>query len=134
MFVRANKRDRDDIVRGMLFAVTVLAWMPALPAAAEMFGRGVQPCGDKLHSRIVECIKAKPNAADQRLNTPTRRCKPESTRLNINRCWRRNVCGSNTAMPIAASTECKTGQFGQVQAAECTLDDGRPGARTRKGD
>jgi|HubBroStandDraft_6_1064221.scaffolds.fasta_scaffold04191_9 uncharacterized protein YecT (DUF1311 family) len=69
MFVRANKRDRDDIVRGMLFAVTVLAWMPALPAAAEMFGRGVQPCGDKLHTRIVECIKAKPNAADQRLNT-----------------------------------------------------------------
>jgi len=53
----------------MLFAVTVLAWMPALPAAAEMFGRGVQPCGDKLHTRIVECIKAKPNAADQRLNT-----------------------------------------------------------------
>ena len=38
MFVRANKRDRDDIVRGMLFAVTVLAWMPAFPAAAEMSG------------------------------------------------------------------------------------------------
>ena len=134
MFVRANKRDRDDIVRGMLFAVTVLAWMPALPAAAEMFGRGFQPCGDKLHTRIVECIKAKPNAADQRLNTAYKALQAQidapqhQPLLAAQRLWlqyRDANCGFYGV---------QDGSIRQVQAAECTLDDGRPGARTRKGD
>jgi uncharacterized protein YecT (DUF1311 family) len=41
--------------------------MAALPAEAEMFG--FQPCGDKSSTlAVVECVQAKTNVADQRLN------------------------------------------------------------------
>jgi hypothetical protein len=39
----------------------------------------------------------------------------ESTLLNVNRCRRRNVFGSNTATPIAAFTECKTDRSGRCR-------------------
>lgn len=43
--------------------------MAALPADAEMFGPGFQPCGDKTSTlAVVECVQAKINVADQRLN------------------------------------------------------------------
>src|ERR1700730_18551085 len=43
--------------------------MAALPAEAEMFGPGFQPCGDKPSTpAVVECVQAKTNVADQRLN------------------------------------------------------------------
>jgi uncharacterized protein YecT (DUF1311 family) len=56
-------------LRRILFAVPVLAVMAALPAEAEMFGPRFQPCGDKPSTpAVVECVQAKTNAADQRLN------------------------------------------------------------------
>ena len=56
-------------MRRMLFAVPVLASMAALPAEAEMFGPGFQPCGDQTSTlAVVECVQAKTNVADQRLN------------------------------------------------------------------
>ena len=49
--------------------VSALALMAALPAGAEMFGPGFQPCGDQLSApAVVECVQAKTNVADQRLN------------------------------------------------------------------
>jgi hypothetical protein len=48
----------------MIFAVPVLASITALPAEAEMFGPGFQPCGDKTSTlAVVECVQAKTAAA-----------------------------------------------------------------------
>ena len=56
-------------VRRIIFAVPVLASTTALLAEAEMFGPGFQPCGDKTSTlAVVECVQAKTNVADQRLN------------------------------------------------------------------
>jgi uncharacterized protein YecT (DUF1311 family) len=49
--------------------VSAVALMAALPAGAEMFGPGFQPCGEKTSTpAVVECVQAKTNAVDQRLN------------------------------------------------------------------
>ena len=41
----------------------------ALPAEAEMFGPGFRPCGEKTSTlEVVECVQAKSNATDKRLN------------------------------------------------------------------
>jgi len=67
--VKRTDRDRGHVVRRILFAVPVLASTTALPAEAEMFGPGFQPCGDKTSTpAVVECVQAKTNVADQRLN------------------------------------------------------------------
>jgi uncharacterized protein YecT (DUF1311 family) len=43
--------------------------LDSLPAGAEMFGPGFQPCGEKTSTlAVVECVQAKTNVADQRLN------------------------------------------------------------------
>jgi uncharacterized protein YecT (DUF1311 family) len=43
--------------------------MTVLPVEAEMFGPGFQPCGEKTSTlEVVECVQAKTNASDQRLN------------------------------------------------------------------
>jgi hypothetical protein len=56
-------------VRRIFFTVSVLALMAMLPVEAEMFGPGFQPCGDQLSTpAVVECVQAKTNVADQRLN------------------------------------------------------------------
>jgi hypothetical protein len=57
------------IMKGFVSSVPVLAFMAAVPASAEMFGPGFQPCGDKPSTlAVVECVQAETNAADQRLN------------------------------------------------------------------
>jgi hypothetical protein len=44
------------IMKGFVFSVPVLA---AVPASAEMFGPGFQPCGDKPSTlAVVECVQA----------------------------------------------------------------------------
>ena len=54
----------------ILFAVAALAVIAALPARAEMFGPGFQPCGKKTSTvEVVDCVQAKTKVADQRLNT-----------------------------------------------------------------
>ena len=56
-------------MRRIILAVPVLASITALPAEAEMFGPGFQPCGDKTSTlAVVECVQAKTTVADQRLN------------------------------------------------------------------
>lgn len=51
-------------------AIALLAFLPALPVAAEMFGPDYQPCGNRPNTlAIVECLQAKTKAADRRLNT-----------------------------------------------------------------
>jgi len=45
--------------------VSALALMAALPAGAEMFGPGFQPCGEKTSTlAVVECVQANTNVAD----------------------------------------------------------------------
>jgi uncharacterized protein YecT (DUF1311 family) len=56
-------------MRRSFFAVPALAVMSVLPAKAEMFGPGFQPCGEKTSTlEVVECVQAKTDASDQRLN------------------------------------------------------------------
>jgi uncharacterized protein YecT (DUF1311 family) len=63
-----RQRDRGAMRRSF-FAVPALAAISVLPAKAEMFGPGFQPCGEKTSTlEVVECVQAKTNASDQRLN------------------------------------------------------------------
>src|SRR5260370_37060051 len=65
------RKDEIEVmfVSRILFVIPALALMAALPAGAEMFGPGFQPCGEKSATlAVVECLQAKTNAADQRLN------------------------------------------------------------------
>ena len=56
-------------MRRMFFVVPALAVMALLPAKAEMFGAGFQPCGQKTSTlEVVQCVQAKTNISDQRLN------------------------------------------------------------------
>jgi hypothetical protein len=52
-------------VRQIRFSVQVLSLMAPLPAEAEMFGPGFQPCGEKTSTlAVVECVQAKTQVAD----------------------------------------------------------------------
>jgi uncharacterized protein YecT (DUF1311 family) len=67
--------------------VLVLVVTAALPAHAEMFGPGFRPCGDKTSTpAVVECVQAKTDAADQRLNTAYKTLQPGSTPIGVNPC------------------------------------------------
>jgi Lysozyme inhibitor LprI len=80
-----------------------------------MFGPGFQPCGEKTSTlAVVECVQAKTNVADQRLNAAYKALQARIDALNVNH-WRRNVFGSNTGTPIAAFTERRTGQSGRCR-------------------
>ena len=66
---RTYGRDRGHFVSRIGFVIPALALMTALPAEAEMFGPGFQPCGEKTSTlAVVECVQAKRALADQRLN------------------------------------------------------------------
>ena len=107
-------------MRRTLFAVAVLALTAALPAKAEMFGPGFQPCGDKPSTlAVVECVQAKTNAADQRLNAAYKalqaRVDPAQRQplLSAQRLWvqyRDANCGFYGTQDRSIR---------QVQAAEC---------------
>jgi len=94
--------------------------MAALPAGAEMFGPGFQPCGDQLSTpAVVECVQAKTNAADQRLNAAYKALQARvdaaqrQPLLSAQRLWvqyRDANCGFYGA---------QDGSIRQVQAAEC---------------
>ena len=107
-------------MRRIPFAVPVLAVVAALPARTEMFGPGFQPCGDKPSTpAIVECVQAKTNVADQRLNAAYKalqaRIDPAQRQplLSAQRLWvqyRDANCGFYGV---------QDGSIRQVQAAEC---------------
>ena len=67
-FKEANARGTDGIevhVVIRICVVSALALMAALPAGAEMFGPGFQPCGEKTSTlAVVECVQANTNVAD----------------------------------------------------------------------
>jgi uncharacterized protein YecT (DUF1311 family) len=88
--------------------------MAALPARAEMFWASFQPCGDKPSTpAVVECVQAKTNAADQRLNAAYKasqaRIEPAQRQplLSAQRLW------VQFETPTAAFTEPKTDQSGR---------------------
>src|SRR5215468_7076723 len=66
---RATRQRERGAMRTSFFAVPALAALSVLPAKAEMFGPGFQPCGEKTSTlEVVECVQAKTHAEDQRLN------------------------------------------------------------------
>ena len=93
------RQDRARFEWGsVLFLGPALALMATLPAEAEMFGPGFQPCGEKTFTlAVVECVQAKTNAAE----------------LAAQRLWvqyRDANCGFYGT---------QDGSIRQVQAAEC---------------
>jgi uncharacterized protein YecT (DUF1311 family) len=98
----------------------VLALMAALPAEAEMFGPGFRPCGDKPSTpAVVECVQAKTNAADQRLNAAY---KALQARIEANQ--RQPLLAAQRLWVQYRDANCgfygtKDGSIRQVQGAEC---------------
>ena len=107
-------------MRRILFAVAVLAVMAALPAEAEMFGSSVQPCGDQLSTpAVVECIQAKTNAADQRLNEAY-----NALQARIDAAQRQPLLSAQRLWVQYRDANCgfygtQDGSIRQVQGAEC---------------
>jgi uncharacterized protein YecT (DUF1311 family) len=71
-------------MRRIFFVAPALAVMALLPAEAEMFGPGFQPCGQKTSTlEVVQCVLAKTNSADRRLNAAY---KALQARIEANQC------------------------------------------------
>jgi uncharacterized protein YecT (DUF1311 family) len=104
----------------MLFAIPVLAVMAALAAEAEMFGPGFQPCGDKTSAlALVECVQAKTNVADQRLNAAYK-----ALQARIDAAQRQPLLAAQRLWVQYRDANCgfygvQDGSIRQVQAAEC---------------
>jgi uncharacterized protein YecT (DUF1311 family) len=107
-------------LRRILFAVAALALMAALPAEAEMFGPGFRPCGDKPSTpAVVECVQAKPNAADQRLNAAYK-----ALQARVDAAQRQPLLSAQRLWVQYRDANCafygtRDGSIRQVQAAEC---------------
>jgi len=122
-FKEANARGTDGIevhVVIRICVVSALALMAALPAGAEMFGPGFQPCGEKTSTlAVVECVQAKTNVADQRLNAA---CKALQARIEANQ--RQSLLAAQRLWVQYRDANCgfygaQDGSIRQVQAAEC---------------
>lgn len=100
--------------------LAVLVWMAALPAMAEMFGPGYQPCGDKPSTlAIVECVQAKTKAADQRLNAAYK-----ALQARIDAAQRQPLLAAQRLWVQYRDANCgfyaaQEGTIRKVQAAEC---------------
>jgi uncharacterized protein YecT (DUF1311 family) len=97
----------------------MLALMAALPAKAEMFGSGFQPCGQKTSTLEVQCVEAKTNIADQRLNAAY---KALQARIEANQ--RQPLLAAQRLWVQYRDAKCasygtRDGSIRQVQAAEC---------------
>ena len=106
--------------RVLLLASSTIAVTAAVPAAAEMFGPEYRLCGEQPNTlAIVECIQAKTNLSDQRLNTAYKtlqaRIDPAQRQplLTAQRLWVQ-YRDANCAFYGA-----QEGTIRQVQAAEC---------------
>jgi len=123
-------------MRRSFFAVPALAAMSVLPAKAEMFGPGFQPCGEKTSTlEVVECVQAKTNASDQRLNAAYKALQAAGRRQSAS-----TAIGGATAVGSIPGRQLRILRNGRwINPASAgsrmhTVDDGRPRARTRKGD
>jgi uncharacterized protein YecT (DUF1311 family) len=94
--------------------------MAALPAEAEMFGPGFQPCGDKPSTpAVVECVQAKTTAADQRLNAAYK-----ALQARIDAAQRQPLLAAQRLWVQYRDANCgfygtQDGSIRQVQEAEC---------------
>ena len=108
------------IMKGFVFSVPVLAFMAAVPASAEMFGPGFQPCGDKPSTpAVVECVQAKTNVADQQLNAAYK-----ALQARIDAAQRQPLLSAQRLWVQYRDANCafygvQDGSIRQVQAAEC---------------
>ena len=104
----------------ILFAVPALAVIATLPARAEMFGPGFQPCGEKTSTlAVVECVQEKTNVADQRLNTAYKALQGQ-----IDANQRQPLLAAQRLWVQYRDANCafygvQDGSIRQVQAAEC---------------
>ena len=107
-------------MRRVFFAVSLLAVMASLPAKAEMFGPGFQPCGKETSTpAVVECVQAKINAADQRLNAAYK-----ALQAQIDNAQRQPLLATQRLWVQYRDANCAfygthDGSIRQVQAAEC---------------
>jgi uncharacterized protein YecT (DUF1311 family) len=107
-------------VTRILFAVPALAVVVALPARAEMFGPGFQPCGKKTSTvEVVDCVQAKTNVADQRLNAAYK-----ALQAQIDANQRQPLLAAQRLWVQYRDANCafygvQDGSIRQVQAAEC---------------
>jgi uncharacterized protein YecT (DUF1311 family) len=107
-------------VRRIFFAVAVLAVTVTLPAEAEMFGPGFQPCGEKTSTlEVVECVRAKTSVADQRLNAAYK-----ALQAQIDTAQRQTLLAAQRLWVQYRDANCafygtQDGSIRQVQAAEC---------------
>jgi uncharacterized protein YecT (DUF1311 family) len=107
-------------VRRILFAVPVLAVVAALPVEAQMFRPGFQPCGEKTSTlAVVECVQAKTNVADQRLNAAYK-----ALQARIDAAQRQPLLSAQRLWVQYRDANCgfygtQDGSIRQVQAAEC---------------
>ena len=108
-------------MRRIIVAVPVLASITALlPAEAEMFGPGFQPCGDKTSTlAVVECVQAKTTLADQRLNAAYK-----ALQARIEDAQRQPLLSAQRLWVQYRDANCgfygvQDGSIRQVQAAEC---------------
>jgi uncharacterized protein YecT (DUF1311 family) len=94
--------------------------MAALPAGAEMFGPGFQPFGEKTSTfAVVECVEAKTNEADQRLNAAFK-----ALQARIDAAQRQPLLSAQRLWVQYRDANCgfygtQDGSIRQVQAAEC---------------
>ena len=107
-------------MRRILFAVPMPASVSALPAEAEMFGPGFQPCGDKTSTlAVIECVQAKANVADQRLNAAYK-----VLQARIDAAQRQPLLAAQRLWVQYRDANCgfygvQDGSTRQVRAAEC---------------
>jgi uncharacterized protein YecT (DUF1311 family) len=107
-------------MRRSFFAVPALAAISVLPAKAEMFGQGFQPCGEKTSTlEVVECVRAKTKIADQGLNAAY---KALQARIEANQ--RQPLLAAQRLWVQYRDANCafygtRDGSIRQVQAAEC---------------
>jgi uncharacterized protein YecT (DUF1311 family) len=107
-------------VTRILFVVSALPVIAALPARAEMFGPGFQPCGEKTSTvEVVDCVQEKTNFADQRLNAAYKALQAQidanhgQPLLAAQRLWVQYQDAN------CAFYGTQDGSIRQVQAAEC---------------
>jgi uncharacterized protein YecT (DUF1311 family) len=104
-----------------ILVVTALAVMTALPAEAEIFEAGFQPCGEKTSTlAVVECVQAKTNAADQRLNAAYK-----TLQARVDAAQRQPLLSAQRLWVQYRDANCgfygtQDGSIRQVQGAECT--------------
>ena len=107
-------------MRCIFFAVAALAAMSVLPAKAEMFGPGFQPCGEKTSTpEVVECVQAKTNASDRRLNAAYK-----ALQAHADATQRQSLLAAQRLWVQYRDANCAfygtpEGSIRKVQAAEC---------------